>query len=116
MRRCGSPPSTTMARRCCMACRSWIRWVCWLSAWWRWRWPQCALCARTLGVRERHRRAGLPIRRAGWGDQRDEREDEVPVAATLIHHPEIEVQVLGERLKKEAQAMVSIPVGEALLV
>ena len=38
----------------------------------------------------------------------------VPVAAALIHHPEIEVQVLGGRLKKEAQAMVGIPVVEAL--
>ncbi len=31
-------------------------------AWWRWRLPRCALCARTLGARERHRRDGLPIR------------------------------------------------------
>jgi DeoR/GlpR family transcriptional regulator of sugar metabolism len=38
----------------------------------------------------------------------------VPVAATLIHHPAIEVQVLGGRLKKDAQAMVGIPVVEAL--
>jgi DeoR/GlpR family transcriptional regulator of sugar metabolism len=38
----------------------------------------------------------------------------VPVAAALIYHPEIEVQVLGGRLKKDAQAMVGVPVVEAL--
>jgi DeoR/GlpR family transcriptional regulator of sugar metabolism len=38
----------------------------------------------------------------------------VPVATALIHHPDIEVQVLGGRLNKDAQAMVGIPVIEAL--
>ena len=38
----------------------------------------------------------------------------LPVAAALIHHTEIEVQVLGGRLKKDAQAMVGVPVVEAL--
>ena len=38
----------------------------------------------------------------------------VPVAASLIHHTEIEVQVLGGRLKKDAQAMVGVPVVEGL--
>ena len=38
----------------------------------------------------------------------------LPVAAALIHHPEIEVHVLGGRLNKDAQAMVGVPVVEAL--
>lgn len=38
----------------------------------------------------------------------------VPVAAALVHHPGIEVHVLGGRLKKDAQAMVGVPVIEAL--
>jgi DeoR/GlpR family transcriptional regulator of sugar metabolism len=38
----------------------------------------------------------------------------VPVATALVHHPQIEVQVLGGRLNKDAQAMVGIPVIEAL--
>jgi DeoR/GlpR family transcriptional regulator of sugar metabolism len=38
----------------------------------------------------------------------------VPVATELIHHPDVEVQVLGGRLKKDAQAMVGVPVIEAL--
>lgn len=38
----------------------------------------------------------------------------LPVAAALIHHPEIEVHVLGGRLKKDAQAMIGVPVIEAL--
>lgn len=38
----------------------------------------------------------------------------VPVAAALIHHPEVEVHVLGGRLKKDAQAMVGVPVIDAL--
>ncbi len=38
----------------------------------------------------------------------------LPVAAALTHHPDIEVQVLGGRLKKDAQAMVGVPVVEAL--
>jgi DeoR/GlpR family transcriptional regulator of sugar metabolism len=38
----------------------------------------------------------------------------LPVAAALLHHPDIEVYVLGGRLNKEAQAMVGIPVVEAL--
>ena len=38
----------------------------------------------------------------------------LPVAAALIHHPEIEVHVLGGRLKKDAQAMIGVPVVEAL--
>jgi DeoR/GlpR family transcriptional regulator of sugar metabolism len=38
----------------------------------------------------------------------------VPVAAALIPYPNVEVQVLGGRLKKEAQAMVGIPVVETL--
>ena len=38
----------------------------------------------------------------------------LPVAGALIHHPEIEVQVLGGRLKKDAQAMIGVPVVEAL--
>jgi DeoR/GlpR family transcriptional regulator of sugar metabolism len=38
----------------------------------------------------------------------------LPVAAALMHHPEIEVQVLGGRLKKDAQAMIGVPVVEAL--
>ena len=38
----------------------------------------------------------------------------IPVAAVLIPYPEVEVQVLGGRIKKEAQAMVGIPVVEAL--
>jgi DeoR/GlpR family transcriptional regulator of sugar metabolism len=38
----------------------------------------------------------------------------LPVAAALLHHAEIEVHVLGGRLKKDAQAMVGVPVVEAL--
>jgi DeoR/GlpR family transcriptional regulator of sugar metabolism len=38
----------------------------------------------------------------------------LPVAAALTYHTEIEVQVLGGRLKKDAQAMVGVPVVEAL--
>lgn len=38
----------------------------------------------------------------------------LPVAAALIHHPEIEVHVLGGRLNKEAQGMVGVPVVEVL--
>ena len=38
----------------------------------------------------------------------------LPVAAALIHHPDIEVQVLGGQLKKDAQAMVGVPVVESL--
>ena len=38
----------------------------------------------------------------------------VPVAAALTHHREIEVHVLGGRLNKAAQAMVGVPVIEAL--
>jgi DeoR/GlpR family transcriptional regulator of sugar metabolism len=38
----------------------------------------------------------------------------LPVAAALIHHPLIEVQVLGGRLNKDAQAMIGVPVVEAL--
>lgn len=38
----------------------------------------------------------------------------LPVAAALIHHPEVDVQVLGGRLKKDAQAMIGVPVVEAL--
>ena len=38
----------------------------------------------------------------------------VPVAAALIHHPEVEVHVLGGKLKKDAQAMVGVPVVDAL--
>lgn len=38
----------------------------------------------------------------------------LPVAAALSHHPEIEVHVLGGRLKKDAQAMVGVPVVDAL--
>ncbi len=38
----------------------------------------------------------------------------IPVVAALMHHPEIEVQVLGGRLKKEAQAMLGVPVVESL--
>jgi DeoR/GlpR family transcriptional regulator of sugar metabolism len=38
----------------------------------------------------------------------------LPVAAALSHHPEIEVHVLGGRLKKDAQAMIGVPVVEAL--
>src|SRR5579859_2218218 len=49
MQYCGCPPSTIMARHCCMACLSWICSASWLSPSRRWRWPRCALCARTLG-------------------------------------------------------------------
>lgn len=38
----------------------------------------------------------------------------LPVAVALLHYPEIDVQVLGGRLKKEAQAMIGVPVVEAL--
>ncbi|GCE23894.1 DeoR/GlpR family DNA-binding transcription regulator [Dictyobacter kobayashii] len=38
----------------------------------------------------------------------------IPVAATLALHPNIEVQVLGGKLKKDAQAMIGVPVIEAL--
>lgn len=38
----------------------------------------------------------------------------LPVATALSHHPEIEVQVLGGRLKKEAMAMVGVPAVEAV--
>ncbi len=38
----------------------------------------------------------------------------LPVATVLANHPEIEVQVLGGKLKKDAQAMLGIPVVEAL--
>ncbi|GCE09686.1 DeoR/GlpR family DNA-binding transcription regulator [Dictyobacter aurantiacus] len=38
----------------------------------------------------------------------------IPVAATLALHPHIEVQVLGGKLKKDAQAMIGVPVIEAL--
>ena len=38
----------------------------------------------------------------------------VPVASALIHHPEVEVQVIGGRLTTDAQAMVGVPVVEAL--
>ncbi|GCF11458.1 DeoR/GlpR family DNA-binding transcription regulator [Dictyobacter arantiisoli] len=38
----------------------------------------------------------------------------LPVAATLIHHPTVTVQVLGGQLKKDAQAMVGVSVIEAL--
>lgn len=38
----------------------------------------------------------------------------VPVVAALIHHPTIEVHVLGGRLKKDAQAMIGVPVVEAV--
>jgi DeoR/GlpR family transcriptional regulator of sugar metabolism len=38
----------------------------------------------------------------------------VPVVTALIHHPTIDVYVLGGRLKKDAQAMVGVPVVEAL--
>jgi DeoR/GlpR family transcriptional regulator of sugar metabolism len=38
----------------------------------------------------------------------------VPVAAALVHHPGVEVDVLGGRLKKDAQAMVGVPVVDAL--
>ena len=38
----------------------------------------------------------------------------LPVAIALLHHPHIEVLVLGGQLKKEAQAMVGFPVIEAL--
>lgn len=38
----------------------------------------------------------------------------VPVAAALVNHGEIEVYVLGGRLKKDAQAMVGVPVIDAL--
>src|ERR1700681_695356 len=48
MQYCGCPPSTTMERRCCMACRSWIHWVCWRLPSQCWRWHQCALYAKTL--------------------------------------------------------------------
>ncbi|GCE30810.1 DeoR family transcriptional regulator [Dictyobacter alpinus] len=38
----------------------------------------------------------------------------IPVAATLATHPQIEVQVLGGKLKKDAQATIGVPVIEAL--
>jgi DeoR/GlpR family transcriptional regulator of sugar metabolism len=38
----------------------------------------------------------------------------LPVASALVHHPQIEVLVLGGQLKKDTQAMVGIPVIEAL--
>ena len=38
----------------------------------------------------------------------------IPVVAALMDHPTIDVQVLGGRLKKEAQAMIGVPVIEAL--
>jgi DeoR/GlpR family transcriptional regulator of sugar metabolism len=38
----------------------------------------------------------------------------LPVAAALVHHTEIEVQVLGGRLKRDALAMVGVPVVETL--
>jgi DeoR/GlpR family transcriptional regulator of sugar metabolism len=38
----------------------------------------------------------------------------LPVAAALAHHPEVEVHVLGGRLKKDAQAMIGVPVVDAL--
>ncbi|MBA2677379.1 MAG: DeoR/GlpR transcriptional regulator [Ktedonobacteraceae bacterium] len=38
----------------------------------------------------------------------------VPVAAALTHHSGVEVHVLGGRLKKDAQAMVGVPVVDAL--
>lgn len=38
----------------------------------------------------------------------------LPVAAALTHHTEVDVHVLGGRLKKDAQAMVGVPVVEAL--
>jgi DeoR/GlpR family transcriptional regulator of sugar metabolism len=38
----------------------------------------------------------------------------LPVASALVHHPKIEVHVLGGRLHKDAQAMIGIPVVEAL--
>ena len=38
----------------------------------------------------------------------------LPVAAALVHHPQVEVLVLGGRLRKDAQAMVGVPVIEAL--
>lgn len=38
----------------------------------------------------------------------------LPVAVALTHHPEVDVQVLGGRLKKDAQAMIGVPVVEAL--
>jgi DeoR/GlpR family transcriptional regulator of sugar metabolism len=38
----------------------------------------------------------------------------IPVAAALMSHPEIDVQVLGGRLQKNAQAIVGVPVVETL--
>lgn len=38
----------------------------------------------------------------------------LPVATALVHHERIDVQVLGGRLKKNAQAMVGVPVVDAL--
>jgi DeoR/GlpR family transcriptional regulator of sugar metabolism len=38
----------------------------------------------------------------------------IPVATALLQYPAVDVQVLGGRLKKDAQAMVGIPVVEAL--
>lgn len=38
----------------------------------------------------------------------------LPVAVTLTHHPNVDVHVLGGQLKKDAQAMVGVPVIEAL--
>lgn len=38
----------------------------------------------------------------------------IPLAATLAHHPNVDVHILGGQLKKDAQATIGVPVIDAL--